>query len=82
MAALPAHVAESMWLAMPDKRVWLEDVEVKCGGRTTYLSVEVIFRYSADGYPSIRTVLYDGKPITMLPAMVDLFEQVLKDEQL
>ena len=79
---MSAALQESLWLAMPERRVWLEDIEVKLGNRTTYLSVEAIFRYDADGSPNIRTVLYDGKPITMLPAMVDLFEQVLKDEQI
>jgi hypothetical protein len=77
-----AQVKESLWLSMPQQRVWLEDIEVKCGGRTQYLSVEVLFKYDADGWPHIKAVLYDGKPITMLPAMVDLFEHVLKDEQL
>jgi hypothetical protein len=77
-----AQVQESLWLAMPEQRVWLEDIEVKCGGRTSYMSVEVVFKYYADGWPNIKSVLYDGKPITMLPAMVDLFEQVIKDEQL
>jgi hypothetical protein len=77
-----AQVKESLWLTMPEQRVYLEDIEVKCGGRSNFMSVEVVYTYYADGWPNIKSVLYDGKPITMLPAMVDLFEQVLKDEQL
>ena len=82
MAALPAHVAESINLSVPMTRgEWFEDIAITLNGRTQYLSVQVDHKLYADGEPNVCAIYYEGRQITMLPVLVDLIAQAIKDNQ-
>lgn len=63
------------------RRSWFEDLQLTFCGRSQYFSVEAEWREDEDGNMIVGTVYYDGKPITALPAIVDLIEQQLTEER-
>lgn len=68
-------------LPATQQRTWVEDIEIKVDGQNTYVSLEVDHSKDQDGNIVVKTVLYDGKPITALPALVDLIERVLEADE-
>jgi len=73
---VPKPTYASQW-----KRVHIEDIEVVYDGRRAHFSVEAEYKIDEDRNVIVGTVRYDGKPITAIPAIVDLIEQAIASDQ-
>lgn len=80
MAALPSHIAAAINARQPTRTDWIEDVEIRYGGRTTYFSVQAVNRLQDDGSRIIDRVLYDGKPVILPPGVVAMLEEILEED--
>lgn len=60
---------------------WVEDIEVKLNGRTTWFSVEVDHDLDVDRNVRAVAVMYDGKPIGLPPSVVNLIELAIEDDR-
>lgn len=67
--------------ASPWKKVHIEDIEVVYDGRRNHFSVEAEYKIDEDRNVIVGTVRYDGKPITAIPAIVDLIERAIQGDQ-
>jgi hypothetical protein len=63
------------------RRTWFEDICIKVDDEVAYFSVLVDHELWADGTPKVTRIEYQGKPITMLPVLVELIELQLQAEQ-
>jgi hypothetical protein len=59
---------------------WCEDIQVRIGNRVGHFSVQVEHKLDIDGNVVAERILYDGKPVTLIPVIADLIEQTLQDE--
>lgn len=81
MVAIPTRVQEQINLDPRNRRRWREDIKIEFAGRVGYFSVEVDHELDIDGNAVIKTIYYDGKPITKIPVLVEMLEQSLEDER-
>lgn len=75
-----AAVQEAAYLRIPERLEWFEDMEIRFDGKVTHLSLQIGHKWDADGNPYVTRMLYDGKPIPLLPPIVDMVEQLLKSD--
>jgi hypothetical protein len=63
------------------KSVRIEDIEVVYDGRRNHFSVEAEYKIDEDRNVIVGTIRYDGRPITAVPAIVDLIERAIQQDQ-